>query len=59
MYDSQLWKDWLIKDEKLFLDIPGNLLLMMNVDWFKPFEPSTYSVGVIYLVVQILPRSLF
>ena len=55
VYDGQLWKDWFIKDGKPFLDIPGNLLLMMNVDWFKPFEHSTYSVGVIYLVVQNLP----
>ena len=31
---------------------------MMNVDWLKPFESSAYSIGVIYLVVQNLPRSL-
>ena len=30
----------------------------MNVDWLKPFERSAYSIGVIYLVVQNLPRSL-
>ena len=30
----------------------------MNVDWFKPFERSTYSIGVIFLVVQNLPLSL-
>ena len=58
MYDGQLWKDWLKKSGKPFLEVPGNLLLMMNVDWFKPFEHSTYSAGVIYLVVQNLPRSL-
>ena len=58
VYDGQLWKDWLLKGGRPFLDIPGNLLLMMNVDWFKPFEHSTYSAGVIYLVVQNLPRSL-
>ena len=58
VYDGQLWKDWLIKGRKCFLDIPGNLLLMMNVDWFKPFGHSTYSAGVIYLVGQNLPQSL-
>ena len=31
---------------------------MMNVDWFRPFKHTTYSIGVIYLVVQNLPRSL-
>lgn len=36
----------------------GNLLLMMNVDWFRPFKHSPYSAGMIYLVVQNLPRSL-
>ena len=23
---------------KKYLDIPGNLLLMSNVDWFRPFK---------------------
>lgn len=58
IYDGQLWKEWARKDGKPFLDVPGNLLLMMNVDWFRPFKHSTYSIGVIYLVVQNLPRSL-
>ena len=53
VYDGKLWKDW-----KPFLDIPGNLLLMLNVDWFKPFKHSPYSVGVIYLVILNLPRMM-
>ena len=36
----------------------GNLLLMLNIDWFKPFEHMQYSIGVIYLVIQNLPRSV-
>lgn len=32
------------------------LAFMINVDWFQPFKLSWYSVGVIYLVVN-LPRS--
>ena len=31
---------------------------MLNVDWFQPFEHSTYSLGVIYLVILNLPREL-
>ena len=50
VYDEKLWKDW-----KPYLDIPGNLLLMLNVDWFKPFKHSPYSVGIIYLVILNLP----
>ena len=53
VYDGKLWKDW-----KPYLDIPGNLLLMLNVDWFKPFKHSPYSVGVIYLVILNLPRMM-
>lgn len=28
----------------------------MNVDWFKPFSHTTYSLGAIYLVLLNLPR---
>ena len=30
---------------------------MMNVDWYQPFKHTTYSIGVIYLVVLNLPRA--
>ena len=46
MYDGKVWKEW-----KKYLDIPGNLLLMINVDRVKPFKHIPHSVGVIYLVV--------
>ena len=45
MYDGRLWREWLNKAERPFLEVPGNLLLMMNVDWFRPFKHSTYSLG--------------
>lgn len=41
-----------------YLVIPGKLLLMLNVDWFRPYKHTVYSVGVIYLVIQNLPRIL-
>ena len=53
VYDGKLWKEW-----KNYLDIPGNLLLMINVDWFRPFKHVPYSVGVIYLVILNLPRKI-
>ena len=31
---------------------------MLNIDWFQPFERTQYSIGVIYLVIQNLPRSV-
>lgn len=30
----------------------------MNVDWFQPYERSTYSLGAIYLTIQNLPRNI-
>ena len=39
VYDGQIWKqfgNW--KGNKPFLDLPRSFGLMMNVDWFKPFN---------------------
>ena len=40
-----------------FLSVKNNLALMMNVDWFQPYDYEQYSVGAIYLLVMNLPRS--
>ena len=40
-----------------FLDIPNNICLSLNIDWFNPFDESPYSAGAIYLVVLNLPRT--
>lgn len=58
VYDGRLWKEWMRVQEVPFLEVPGNLVLMLNLDWFQPFKHTPYSVGVIYLVVQNLPRRL-
>ena len=54
VYDGKLWKE----EWKEYLKVPGNLLLMLNVDWFRVFKHSSYSIGMIYLVIQNLPREL-
>ncbi len=41
VYDGMLWRDW-----KDFGHIPGNLLLMLNIDGFRPYKHTAYSVGV-------------
>jgi len=41
--------------ERQILDSPGNLCLMLNIDWFNPFDETQYSVGAVYLIVQNLP----
>ena len=60
MYDGRLCKEWMKKNGRPFLEIPGNLLLMINLDWFRahPFKHTPYNVGVIYLVVLNLPHSI-
>ncbi len=56
IYDGHVWKDLQTIKDSPFLAIPGNLCLMLNIDWFNPYEQTIYSVGAIYLVVQNLPR---
>ena len=50
IYDGAVWKHF---NE---MDSVHNLNLMMNVDWFNPYEETQYSVGAVYLVIQNLPR---
>ena len=56
VYDGKIWKDWQ-KVSVPYLEVPGNLLVL-NVDWFRPFKHTPYSPGVIYLVIQNLPRTV-
>ena len=52
IYDGFVWKSF----ESGFLNLPYHYLLTMNVHWFEPYERGVYSVGVIYLTIQNLPR---
>ena len=58
IYDAQVWKEWMVYDGRPFLSCPYNIALMFNCDWFQPFDHSCYSVGVLYLVILNLPRSI-
>ena len=64
IYDGNVWKTFLSS-----LDNPGiqfftnetadsNLGIMINLDWFQPFDSSAYSSGVIYGVICNLPREV-
>ena len=57
VYDGNIWKEFQSVDGHGFLSSPNNYGLLLNIDWFKPFEHSTYSVGVIFLVLN-LPHSI-
>ena len=58
IYDGAVWKEWMSYNGRPFLSQPYNLAVMLNCDWFQPFEHSCYSVGVLYLVILNLPRSM-
>lgn len=58
VYDGFIWKEFLTVDEVPFLSEPHNYGLLLNVDWLQPYKHVEYSVGVIYLVILNLPRSI-
>ena len=41
-----------------FLASPGNLAFSLNVDWFQPYKVTQSSVGVLFLTILNLPRSV-
>lgn len=58
IYSGKVWKDFQVYEGKHYLADPYNLAFMLNVDWFRPFEHLSHSVGVIYLTILNIPRSL-
>ena len=54
IYDGRVWKEF----ESNFFSGRNNLGFMLNVDWFQPYKHSTYSLGVIYLVILNFPRNI-
>ena len=57
VYSGKVWQDFHVVNGKPFLKNPCNLCLQLNMDWFAPFKHLQYSIGVIYLVIENLPRS--
>lgn len=58
IYDGQIWQTFQHINGVPFLAAKHNLALMLNIDWFRPYKHTPYSVGAIYLVVTNLPRSV-
>ena len=57
VYDGDIWKEFQDIDGHPFLSAPNNYGLLLNIDWFQPFEHTVFSVGVVFLVLLNLPRS--
>ena len=64
IYDGEVWKTFPSSlddpDSQFFTTetADSHLGLMINLDWFQPFESSAYSSGAIYGVICNLPREV-
>ena len=61
IYDGRIWKDFPnISNVPYFTPetADSHLGIMMNLDWFQPFDSSVYSCGAIYGVICNLPREI-
>jgi hypothetical protein len=65
IYDGEIWKNFPSRadtpDSSRFFTpetADSNLGIMINLDWFQPFESSAYSSGVLYGVICNLPREV-
>ena len=59
VYDGKMWNYFQYDcNGEAFLAAPYNYLLMLNCDWFQPFKHTQFSVGVLYLAIQNLPREM-
>ena len=58
VYNGTLWNEFLMVNNVPFLTECHNYALLLNIYWLQPFKHIEYYVGVIYLVVLNLPRSI-
>ncbi len=59
IYDGRLWKFFKGEDGLQFFrpdSSDTHLGIMLNMDWFQPFENSQFSTGAIYAIICNLPR---
>lgn len=58
IYDGNIWKEFQNYNGTPFLSQPYCFGFTINLDWFRPFKHSQYSVGAIYMTIMNLPRNL-
>ncbi|CAB4414564.1 unnamed protein product, partial [Rhizophagus irregularis] len=64
IYDGRIWKEFKDTNNDDSLNFFRNevadshLGLMLNVDWFQPFDGTNHSTGAIYAVICNLPRNI-
>ena len=55
VYNGKVWNDFQSYNGRPFLSKPGNLAVMMNMDFFQPYRHIQYSMGAIYITIFNLP----
>ena len=58
IYDGSLWQDFLTVNNTPFLSEFYSYGLLLNIDWLQPYKHIEYSVGILYIVILNLPRSI-
>ena len=61
IYDGQIWRSLKTEQGDNFFrpdKADTNLGLMVNLDWFQPYDRSIHSTGVIYATICNLPRNI-
>ncbi|GET56027.1 hypothetical protein GLOIN_2v1883106 [Rhizophagus irregularis DAOM 181602=DAOM 197198] len=64
IYDGRIWKEFKDTNNDDSLNFFRNevadshLGLMLNVDWFQPFDGTNHSTGAIYTVICNLPHNI-
>ena len=63
IYDGKIWQNFPSQDNinsRFFTKeiADSNLGIMINLDWFQPYDSTPYSCGAIYGVICNLPRNV-
>ena len=61
IYDGEIWKNFPDTSDGLYFTpktADSYLGIIINLNWFQPFESSVYSCGAIYGVICNLPREI-
>ena len=62
IYDGQVWRNFKDEQESDCFFRPekadNHLGLILNLDWFQPYDGAIYSTGVLYAAICNLPRNV-
>ena len=58
VYDGKIWSEFQVYSGRLFLWDSLSFAFTINLDWFRPFKHSNYSIGAMYMTIMNLPRNL-